>query len=101
MGVKEAENPLMDDEEEEEKDEGLLGTESLEQRLLDGGARLDDLLAPYEVAMGQVSEKQTKKARGGKVEGMSFEERVGVSTSPALCLTHTFLCKIFRGFILL
>ena len=54
--MKEAENPLMDVEEEEEKNEGLLDTESLEQRLLDGGARLDDLLAPYEVALGKVSE---------------------------------------------
>ena len=50
-GVKEAENPLLDDEEEKEKDEGLLG-----QGLLDGGATLDELLAPYEVAENEVSE---------------------------------------------
>ena len=55
-GVKEAENPLLDDEEEKEKDEGLLGTASLDQRLLDGGVMLDELLAPYEVAENEVSE---------------------------------------------
>ena len=50
--MKEAENPLLDEEEEEkEKDEGLLGTAS---PLLDGGATLDDLLRPYELAENQV-----------------------------------------------
>ncbi len=60
-GVKEAENPLLDDEEEKEKDEVLLGTASPDQGLLDGGAPLDDellapLLAPYEGAENEVSE---------------------------------------------
>ena len=54
--MKEAENPLLDDEEEKEKDEGLLGTASLDQGLLDGSATLDELLAPYEVAENEVSE---------------------------------------------
>ena len=51
-GVKEAENPLLDDAEEKEKNEGLLGTASPDQGLLDGGATLD--LAPYEDAENAV-----------------------------------------------
>ena len=35
---------------------GLLGTASPDQGLLDGGATLDELLAPYEVAENEVSE---------------------------------------------
>ena len=42
--VKEAKNPLLDDEEEKENDEELLGTASMEQKLLDRGASIDELL---------------------------------------------------------
>ena len=49
---------LLDDEEEKEKDEGLLGTASPDQGLLDGGATLDELLAPYEVAENEVIEHE-------------------------------------------
>lgn len=81
-GVKEAENPLLDDEEEEEKDEGLLGTESLEQRLLEGGARLQDLLAPYEDALCQVS------AHADAVPGARDRERFVRS---CVCVQAIFL----------
>ena len=42
--VKEAENPLLDDEEEKENDEELLSTASMEQKLLDRGASIDEFL---------------------------------------------------------
>ena len=53
-GVKEAKNPLRDD--EEEKDEGLPGAVSLDQKLLVESARLAELMAPYAVAENKVSE---------------------------------------------
>lgn len=50
--MKEAENPLLDDEEEKEEDAGLLGQGLLD----DGDTTLDELLAPYAAAEKEVSE---------------------------------------------
>ena len=60
-GAKEAEHPLFDEEEEEEKDKGLLGTASPDKfdALLSGlldKATLDKLQEPYKVAEKEVSE---------------------------------------------
>ena len=55
-GVKEAENPL-DDEEEKEKVDVLLDTASLDHRLREV-ERLEELLAPYEDAEQEVKEQE-------------------------------------------
>ena len=68
MGVKEAENPLQDDEEEEKKtDEWLLGTAF---SLLDdeGGATLDDLLRPYEAAEKELMMSEHGDAASSRAE---------------------------------
>ena len=72
-GVKEAENPLLDDEEEKEKDEGLLGTASPDQGLLDDGdANLDGLLAEYEVAEKEVQMSEHGDTASGARDRQRF-----------------------------
>ena len=66
---------LDDEEEEKEKDEGLLGTAS---PLLDGGATLDDLLWPYDLAENEVMMSEHGDAASPCAEGAEADRRLFV-----------------------
>ena len=68
--MKEAENPLLDDEEEKENDEELLSTASMEQKLLDRGASIDEFLTTSMLA----AETELRE-RGDAASGAPDRER--------------------------